>query len=143
MNETDTLQTPSVLLVEDHPFQLMGLAMQLNRQGFFRLGSALNCAEAMIMINEGRTFDLLLCDQHLPDGLGLDLIESIYRTGAIRYAILLSGIEDQPQLDQMLRNAQQQDLPILACLSKPLASDQFFHALKPLCPQLSHRLGQF
>ncbi|MFJ2713258.1 response regulator [Pseudomonas sp. NPDC087346] len=125
---------PSVLLVEDHPFQLIGLAMQLNRLGFFWIRTALDGAEAIAIIKEGRTFDLLVCDQYLPDSLGLDLIGAIYRMGAARYAILISGVGHQSLLDNMQRVAHQRGLPLLACLSKPLSSEAFLNTLKPLWP---------
>lgn len=132
MSEYDLLGGPSILLVEDHPFQLIGLEMQLNRLGFFRLVPALDRAEALMMIQEGRRFDLLLCDQHLPDGRGIDLIETAYSLGGISHAILISGIDYPPTLQQLLWAAQQSGLPLLACLSKPLPPQLFLHALEPL-----------
>ena len=100
----------NILLVEDHPFQLIGLEMQINRLGFFRLAPALDCAEAMSLIQEGRTFDLLVCDQHLPDGLGINLIEKAYALGGIRHAVLLSGIEE-PDTQMLLQTARERGLP--------------------------------
>jgi CheY-like chemotaxis protein len=125
---------PSVLLVEDHPFQLIGIAMQLNRLGFFRIRMALDSAEALAILREGRKFDVLVCDQHLQDGLGIDLIETIYRLGAIRSAILISGVDHSSMLDNLQRVALRRGLPMLACLSKPLSSCEFLHALTPLWP---------
>ena len=119
----------NILLVEDHPFQLIGLEMQLNRLGFFSLAPALDCAEAMSLIQEGRTFDLLVCDQHLPDGLGINLIEKAYSLGNIRYAVLLSGIDEPSKLEILLQTARKCGLPLLACLSKPLPVQAFLNAL--------------
>ena len=121
----------NILLVEDHPFQLIGLEMQINRLGFFRLAPALDCAEAMSLIQEGRTFDLLVCDQHLPDGLGINLIEKAYALDGIRHAVLLSGIEEPPTLQMLLQTARERGLPLLACLSKPLPVQAFLNALPP------------
>jgi CheY-like chemotaxis protein len=134
MSERNPSARPSLLLVEDHPFQLIGLAMQLNRLGFFWIRMALDSAEAIAIIQEGRKFDVLVCDQHLPDGLGVDLIETIYRLGAIRYAVLISGMDHPAMLDNLQRVALRRGLPVLASLSKPLASDAFLQALTPLWP---------
>ncbi|MDI2146203.1 response regulator [Pseudomonas sp. ITA] len=134
MSERNQSPWPSVLLVEDHPFQLIGLAMQLNRLGFFWIRMAHDSAEAVAIIKEGRKFDVLVCDQHLPDGLGVDLIDTMYRLDAIRYAILISGIEPSPMLDNLQKVALRRGLPLLACLSKPLSSDDFLKALTPLWP---------
>lgn len=132
MSEHTPLGGPSILVVEDHPFQLIGLEMQLNRMDFFRLTPVLDGTEALAMIKEGRQFDLLLCDQYLPDSLGIDLIEEAYSLGGVRHAILLSGIDDQPALQQLQLAAQLRGLPVLACLRKPLPSQSFLKALEPL-----------
>lgn len=132
MRERDLLSRHRILLVEDHPFQLIGLEILLNRLGFFKLTPALDSAEALKIIESGRYFDLLLCDQHLPSGRGIDLIESAYRMGGIGHAMLISGIDDQAIFEQLLCAAQQQDLPLLACLSKPLCPTLFLDTLKPI-----------
>ena len=127
---------PKILLVEDHPFQLIGLHMQLNLLGFFRVSTALDKAEALALIDRGLSFDLLLCDQHLPDGYGLDLIDSAHQLGAIRYAMLISGIDESPLRQHLLHNAHERDLPLLACLSKPLPVERFQQALAPIWDSL-------
>ena len=132
MGEYDLLGGPSILLVEDHPFQLIGLELQLNRMGFFRLTPALNCHEALAIIREGRRFDLLLCDQYLPDGKGVDLIKDAYELNSIRHAILLSGIDDRLTLERLLLTAQLRGLPLLASLSKPLSSQEYLKAVDRL-----------
>lgn len=139
MSERRQSTWPSVLLVEDHPFQLIGIAMQLNRLGFFCMRLALDSAEAIAIIKEGRTFDVLVCDQHLPDGLGVDLTETLYRLRAIRHAILISGVDHPSMLDNLQRVALRRGLPLLACLSKPLSPEQFVQALSPLWPCCSPR----
>lgn len=123
---------PDILVVEDHPFQLIGLQMQLNRFGFFKLTPALDCAEALMLVAQGRRFDLLLCDQYLPDGTGMQLIEKMYRLGATRHAILLSGIDDSLGFWRAMRTAQRLRLPLRACLHKPLSVEPFLEALAPL-----------
>jgi len=112
----------SILLVEDHPFQLIGLEMQLNRLGLYQLTPALDSAEALMLIKEGRRFDLLLCDQHLPDGYGIDLIDMAHALDGIRFAMLISGIDDTPLRQQLLQDAQARGLPLLAYLEKPLSA---------------------
>lgn len=123
---------PSILLVEDHPFQLIGMEMLLNSLGFFRLTPALDCAEALATIKSGSRYDLLLCDQHLPDGRGIELIEKAYELGGISHAMIISGIEDPNTLQQLHWAAKVQDIPLLACLSKPLPPKLFLQALPPL-----------
>lgn len=121
-----------ILLVKDHSFQLFGLEILLNRLGFFRLTPALDSTEALKIIKSGRYFDLLLSDQHLPDGRGIDLIESAHRLGGIGYAMLISGIDDLAVFESLLSNARQKGTPRLACLSKPLCPTLFLNMLKPI-----------
>jgi CheY-like chemotaxis protein len=122
----------SILLVEDHPFQLIGLEIELNRLGFYQLTPALDSAEAIVLISQGRRFDLLLCDQHLPDGYGIDLIEMAHAQAGIHFAMLISGIDDTLLRQQLLLDAQARGLPLLACLEKPLSATLFRQALYPV-----------
>jgi CheY-like chemotaxis protein len=109
-----------ILLVEDHPFQLIATQILLNNQGYYRLTPALTAAEAMIAMERAQEpFDLLLCDQGLPDLPGLELIELASRHGLVHRAVMLSGLS-QELLDDLQRAARQRDLPLLGCLSKPL-----------------------
>jgi len=71
----------------------------------------------------------LLCDLHLPDGNGLTLIECAYELGCIGHAILFSGVDDSVKLKGLYEEAASKRLPILACLSKPLRSEDILLAL--------------
>lgn len=64
-------------------------------------------------------YDLILCDQGLPDLEGFDLVEQAWQRGLIRHAVLLSGLPAQQLLD-LEQRAIQRGLPMLGCLSKPL-----------------------
>jgi CheY-like chemotaxis protein len=109
-----------ILLVEDHPFQLIATQILLNNQGYYLLTPALNAAEAMMAMETARQpFDILLCDQCLPDLPGLDLIELAHQHRLIRQAVVLSGL-NQDLLDDLAGTARARHLPLLGCLSKPL-----------------------
>ncbi|WP_024680833.1 response regulator [Pseudomonas syringae] len=109
-----------ILLVEDHPFQLIATQVLLNNQGYFLLTPALTAAEAMdAMHRSPEPYGLLLCDQCLPDMAGIELISEAARQGLLRQAILLSGVPDA-QLESLQQLAMERDLPLLGCLSKPL-----------------------
>ncbi|WP_295479198.1 response regulator [uncultured Pseudomonas sp.] len=113
-------QNLRILLVEDHPFQLISIQVLLNNQGHFLLTPALNAAEAFsAMQRSEEPFDLLLCDQGLPDLPGLELIDQAWRKAMVRQAILLSGL-DEEALQALGANARQRGIPLLGCLSKPL-----------------------
>ncbi|MFR0688247.1 response regulator [Enterobacterales bacterium AE_CKDN230030158-1A_HGKHYDSX7] len=110
----------SILVVEDHPFQLIATQIHLNRMGFFRLIPALNAAEAREECkHRSEPFDLLLCDINLPDTDGVELVRELAETGQIRYAILLSS-RDEAELQALQQAFEEHGLPVLACLPKPL-----------------------
>jgi CheY-like chemotaxis protein len=89
-------------------------------QGYYRLTPVLTAAEALAAMEAAtEPFDVLLCDQCLPDLLGLELIDLASQRGLIRRAVVLSGLS-QEQLDALERSADKRQLPLLGCLSKPL-----------------------
>lgn len=120
----------SILIVEDHPFQLIGVQMHLNRLGFFRLAAALDASEAREeCARRNEPFDLLLCDINLPGTDGVALTCELAEAGSIRHAILLSG-RDEEELRALQRTLSARGLPILACLPKPLDQSALMRALE-------------
>ncbi|RJG12746.1 response regulator [Pseudomonas cavernicola] len=109
-----------ILVVEDHSFQLIAAQMVLNQLGYYHLAQALDAEEALqAMQNAATPFDLLLCDQNLPDMPGLKLIERACASGKVRAAVLFSGVNDA-ELAALASEAESKALPLLACLSKPI-----------------------
>ncbi|SDT41060.1 response regulator [Pseudomonas fuscovaginae UPB0736] len=109
-----------VLLVEDHPFQLAATQSLLHSYGFHLLTPASNATEALRAMEATPTpFDLMLCDQCLPDIPGLELIHRANQRGKIRQAILLSSLSLE-ELRILNQTALLRHIPLLGCLSKPL-----------------------
>ncbi|WP_017479962.1 response regulator [Pseudomonas sp. PAMC 26793] len=114
------LEQLRILLVEDHPFQLLATQCLLRNYGYHDLTLAENAEQAMRLMTEtDRPFDILLCDQCLPDLPGLELIEIANRRGFIKSAILLSGLPLN-ELQNLEAQAQERNFPLLGSLSKPL-----------------------
>jgi CheY-like chemotaxis protein len=78
-------------------------------------------------------YDLLLCDQCLPDMQGLDLIELAHKRGLLQRAILLSGLCDT-QLRALEKKALKRRVPLLGCLSKPLHGPDLYRMLNTSPP---------
>ncbi|WP_223483809.1 response regulator [Pseudomonas sp. A-RE-19] len=114
-----------ILLVEDHPFQLRATQYLLESYGFTQL-TATDSAEGALqqMLKASQPFDILLCDQCLPDLPGLDLIEYASHRGMIRQAILLSSLTSH-ELDELKKVAYAHELPLLGYLIKPLKQSDF------------------
>ncbi|KAF2406057.1 response regulator [Pseudomonas antarctica] len=123
-----------ILLVEDHPFQLLATQCLLKSFGFERLTPAENAEQAIRVMSQSQTpFDLMLCDQCLPDLPGLELVDIASRRNFITGAILLSGLP-ATELSNLTNQALQRGLPLLGYLLKPLNKDEFAKLIAPICP---------
>ncbi|WPN99928.1 response regulator [Pseudomonas sp. MUP55] len=113
-----------ILLVEDHPFQLLATQCLLRSFGFPHLTPVENAEQAIRTMTQSQfPFDLMLCDQCLPDLPGIELVEIASRGQFIISAILLSGLSTT-ELLKLTTEAAQRNLPLLGCLSKPLNKDE-------------------
>ncbi|MGZ0718078.1 response regulator [Pseudomonas palleroniana] len=113
-----------ILLVEDHPFQLLATQCLLRSFGFDQLTPVENAEQAIrTMTQSERPFDLMLCDQCLPDLPGLELIEIASRGHFINAAILLSGLP-ATELSNLALQAEQRSLPLWGYLPKPLNKEE-------------------
>jgi CheY-like chemotaxis protein len=123
-----------ILLVEDHPFQRMATQCLLESYGFTQL-IATDSAEGALqqMLKAEHPFDILLCDQCLPDLCGLDLVKFASQQGMIKQAILLSSLTPS-ELDGLENMAHTHGLPLLGYLIKPLKQSEFRNLLT-LIPQ--------
>ncbi|MBV6825555.1 response regulator [Pseudomonas sp. PD9R] len=114
-----------ILLVEDHPFQLRATQYLLESYGFTQLSTS-DCAEGALqqMLKATQPFDILLCDQCLPDLSGLDLVKFASHRGLIKQAILLSSLTPD-ELNELENMATHHELPLLGYLTKPLKQSEF------------------
>lgn len=118
-----------ILLVEDHPFQLKATQYLLESYGFTQLTATDSAEGALQQMHKAvQPFDILLCDQCLPDLPGLDLIEYASQRGMIRQAILLSSLTSV-ELDELKTMACKHGLPLLGYLIKPLKQSDFRNLL--------------
>lgn len=109
-----------ILLVEDHPFQLIATQCLLNSYGFNQLTSTYNAESALRLMQQAKMpFEILLCDQCLPDLQGLELIDLANRQGFIQRAIILSSLTLH-ELDKLKNQASERGLPLLGYLTKPI-----------------------
>lgn len=120
-----------ILLVEDHPFQLIALQILLNNHGLYLLTPALNAREALAALERSdKPYDLLLCDQRLPDMCGIELVKKASQHGWVDHAVLLSGL-DASQLADIEREARARGVPLLGCLNKPLNTLELLRLITP------------
>ncbi|MBU6957319.1 response regulator [Pseudomonas sp. CVAP len=118
-----------IMLVEDHPFQLKATQYLLESYGFTQVTAVDNAENALQTLRHvPPPYEILLCDQCLPDLCGLDLIGIASHQGLIRQAIILSSL-DSTELDTLKKNAHEQRLPLLGYLAKPLKQSEFINLL--------------
>jgi CheY-like chemotaxis protein len=109
-----------ILLVEDHCFQLRATQILLQSYGFENITTAGSAEAALQRMRETAIpYDVLLCDQCLPDLRGLQLIEAAKHLGMIKRAILLSSLTSV-ELDELAQSAIRLGLPLSGFLIKPL-----------------------
>jgi YesN/AraC family two-component response regulator len=121
-----------LLLVEDHPFQLLATQCLLNSFGFDQLSLAENAEQAIRLMTQAEVpFDIMLCDQCLPDLPGLELVEIASRRGFIVGAILLSGLPTL-ELENLNNQALRRNLPLIGYLPKPLNRDELMTLINPI-----------
>ena len=128
-----------ILLVEDHPFQLKATQYLLESYGFTRLTTTDSAKGALEqMLRAEQPFDILLCDQCLPDICGIDLVKLASHRGMIKQAILLSSLTPA-ELDGLESMASTHDLPLLGYLVKPLKEVEFITLLSSSPLKSSHK----
>ena len=88
---TDT--SPHILIVDDHPLVLSGIADVLRQSGY-RVAKARNLAEAREQLRAGARFDAALLDINLGQASGLELLDGRHGKLADK-VILLSGLAEQ------------------------------------------------
>src|SRR4029453_7015321 len=79
---------PQALIVDDDPQFLSGLAELVRREGF-QTESARTLAEARTKIEQSSP-DLVLTDLHLPDGMGIELVQEL-QTVAGTAVVMITG----------------------------------------------------
>jgi two-component system, chemotaxis family, CheB/CheR fusion protein len=84
-------QAMRILLVEDHEDSNRSLTNLLRRRGFL-VQSALNFQSAL-NLSAKEEFDLLISDLALPDGSGIDLMQTLQSTGPV-LGIALTGFRN-------------------------------------------------
>ena len=96
MAKTASDAPPRIIVVDDHPLVLAGIADALQQCGY-RVAKAKNPAEALELLRAGERFDAALLDINLGQENGLALLDATYAThGKLAdRVILLSGLTEQ------------------------------------------------
>jgi two-component system response regulator AtoC len=81
----------TLLLVDDEKLIRWSLRQELTKRGFGVLEAA-TMSEALAQI-EKENVDLIVLDQNLPDGTGIDLLQAIQKSGPMMPVVMLTAID--------------------------------------------------
>ncbi|NBA95427.1 response regulator [Pseudomonas sp. R5(2019)] len=113
------MQSLKVLILEDHPFQLMALHQMLNANGVFDVLTASSVEAACQSLEKRGPIDIAICDL-LMDGLdGAAFIQHLADKQWAQAIIVLSSAE-RTVLDNVVRLAEHQGLRVLDSVQKPV-----------------------
>lgn len=115
------MRSLKVLILEDHPFQLMALHQMLNANGVFDVLTAESVDGARQTLSRRGRVDIAICDLHMDGQDGLELIRHLADSGLAAALIILSSAE-RGVLDSVADLARQLGLRVLGSLQKPACS---------------------
>lgn len=119
-----------IFIIDDDPFIRHLLAHQLGELSKAQVHEFDGGTGAMDAIGrEHRTDDLILCDLHMPDKDGVELVRELSLIGFKGGLVLVSG-EDSRILQTVERLAQELGLRLLGALQKPVSRHQLERILQ-------------
>jgi EAL domain-containing protein (putative c-di-GMP-specific phosphodiesterase class I)/AmiR/NasT family two-component response regulator len=118
----------TVLVAEDHDFQRRTLARMLRTLGAATVLEAKNGLEALAILKDKGSIDLLICDLDMEQMDGLELIRNIGQLAGggadgVGAVIVLSGHE-RPLLDAVAKMAHAYGVKLLGAIDKPITLDR-------------------
>ncbi|WP_122293490.1 MULTISPECIES: EAL domain-containing response regulator [Pseudomonas syringae group] len=122
-----------VLILEDHPFQLMALHQMLNANQVFDVLAADSVEAAKQSLHSRGPVDIAICDLQMDGPDGLELIRFLAESGQARALIILSA-SAACVLEGVAQLALNQGLTVLGYLQKPASATALCELLKAYGP---------
>lgn len=116
-----SMHSLKVLILEDHPFQLMALHQMLNANGVFDVLTAESVDIACQVLARRGPVDIAICDLHMEGPDGLAFIRHLAESGLAASVIILSGAETCV-IDSVGKLARHMGVNVLGCVQKPASS---------------------
>ena len=114
-----------VLIVDDEPNLRKILVANLRKDGHY-LSEASGCKDARLLLAQDQ-FDVVLTDQKMPDGTGMDILHAIQESDATTSVVFLTAVGTVQLAVESMRQG--------ACdfLTKPFAPDAVRSAVARAC----------
>ncbi|WP_122282967.1 EAL domain-containing response regulator [Pseudomonas syringae group genomosp. 3] len=122
-----------VLILEDHPFQLMALHQMLNANQVFDVLAADSVKAARQSLHSRGPVDIAICDLQMDGPDGLELIRFLAESRQARALIILSA-SAACVLEGVAQLALNQGLTVLGYLQKPASATALCELLKAYGP---------
>lgn len=124
-----------ILLVDDEVDVRTSLRDLLGELPDVTVEVARNCAEGTVKAS-GAPWDIIICDEHMPDGSGLELLTRISATAPATRLILMSAHQDFAMAVRAINEAK-----VDAFLEKPWEPEQLLQRVQRLLHQVPVRAG--
>lgn len=119
-----------ILLLDDEPFVLQLLKLQLANLGFTDVIAFERADEALTQITTAKSeIGLVFCDLNMPEMDGVEFVRHLVRAGYTGGLVLVSGVQERI-LHTAKKLAQAHNLNVLGALRKPVSPDQLQYVLK-------------
>ncbi|WP_438943361.1 EAL domain-containing response regulator [Pseudomonas syringae] len=130
-----------VLILEDHPFQLMALHQMLNANQVFDVLAADRVEVARLSLQSRGPVDIAICDLQMEGPDGLELIRFMAENGLAR-ALIIVSCSAACVLEGVAQLALAQGLNVLGYMQKPASAGALYELLEAYGPGRSDCIEQ-
>ncbi|WP_432760290.1 EAL domain-containing response regulator [Pseudomonas syringae] len=130
-----------VLILEDHPFQLMALHQMLNANQVFDVLAADSVEVARLSLQSRGPVDIAICDLQMEGPDGLELIRFMAENGLAR-ALIIVSCSAACVLEGVAQLALAQGLNVLGYMQKPASAGALYELLEAYGPGRSDCIEQ-
>ncbi|WXF88560.1 EAL domain-containing response regulator [Pseudomonas syringae pv. atrofaciens] len=130
-----------VLILEDHPFQLMALHQMLNANQVFDVLAADSVEVARLSLQSRGPVDIAICDLQMEGPDGLELIRFMAENGLAR-ALIIVSCSAACVLEGVAQLAFAQGLNVLGYMQKPASAGALYELLEAYGPGRSDCIEQ-
>ena len=129
-----------ILLVDDDPFVLKLLSVQLRKFGPADMDLVCHTSgqAAVSLLEQGQHIDIIFCDLQMPEMDGVEFVRHLVRLCYSGNLVLFSG-ENHRTRQAVEQLARAHGLHVLGALSKPMTTESLLDLLNRAAPALPHQ----
>lgn len=128
MSGTSQFQELKILVVDDDELMLQQVSITLDKLGIDSVSLTTSGSDALIMVQQGHSFDVIFLDLNMPEMDGIEVMRNLAEVEYSGSVALFSG-EDFRILKSAENLASAHDLNVLGTLSKPVTVNSILDLL--------------